>query len=205
MNDASGGGAHEPDRPQNLEDLLAELEGTVDRESETTVGELHEAIGKRSFGPLLVAVGLAGVTPLAGVPSVPSMLALCTILVAAQLLVGRKSFWLPKWFLRRPVKRPTIRRSVRLARPPARFVDRLIRPSLEFFTGPFAERLVAAVCVLIALAVPPLELLPLAAALPSLAILAFGLGLTARDGLLVVIALAISGVSLFFVGQKLLG
>jgi len=191
--------------PQDLEDLLAELESTVDREPETTVGALHEAIGRRSFGPLLVAVGIAGVTPLAGVPGVPSLLALCTFLVAVQLVFGRKSFWLPGWFLRARVKRSTLRRSVKLARPPARFVDRLIRPRLRLFTGAVASRGVAVICTLIALAVPPLELLPLAAALPSLAILAFGLGLSAKDGVLVLIAGAFSAATLGLVGYKLLG
>jgi hypothetical protein len=84
-------------------------------------------------------------------------------------------------------------------------VDRVIKPRLSFLTGGLANRLVALVVVLIAFAVPPLELVPFAAALPSLAILAFGLGLIARDGLLVTIALLISGTSLFLVGQKLLG
>ncbi len=195
----------EPRKPQNLEDLLRELEGTVDREPETTIAQIDQAIGPRSFGPLLVIVGLAGVTPLAAVPTVPSLLAFCIIIVAVQLVFGRRSFWLPGWFLRRHVKRSVIRRSVRLAKPPARFVDRLIKPRLEVFTGALATRLVAVVCALIAMATPPLELLPLAAALPSLAILAFGLGLVARDGVLVLFATAVSGVALFLVGQKLLG
>lgn len=200
-------GSEAADRPkaQNLEDLLHELEGTVDREPETTVGEIDKAIGPRSFGPLLVAVGLAGVTPLAAVPTVPSLLAFCVVIVAVQLVFGRRSFWLPGWLLRRHVKRSAIRRSVRLAMPPARLVDRFIRPRLQALTGALATRLVAVVCVFIALAVPPLELVPLAAALPSLAILAFGLGLVARDGLLVLFALAVSGTSLFLLGQKLLG
>ena len=61
------------------------------------------------------------------------------------------------------------------------------------------------VCAAIGLTVPPLELLPLAAALPSLAILAFGLGLSAKDGVLVLIAGAVSVISLGLVGYKLLG
>jgi hypothetical protein len=65
-----------------------------------------------------------------------------------------------------------------------------------------ATRLVALVVVLIACAVPPLELVPFAAALPSLAIAAFGLGLIARDGLLVSFALLISGAALFLVGPE---
>jgi hypothetical protein len=73
------------------------------------------------------------------------------------------------------------------------------------FTGAVATRLVAVICVLISLAVPMLELLPLAAALPSLAILAFGLGLSARDGLLVLMASVVSAAAIFLVGQKVFG
>lgn len=190
---------------QTLDGLLDELERTVDREPAAAVRQLHEAIGERSFGPLLCAVGLAGVTPLSAVPTVPSMLALCTVLVAVQLVFGRKTFWLPKWLLDRRISRGRLRSSVRLARRPARVVDRLLKPRLEALTGSLASRLVALVCIMIAATVPVLELLPLVAGLPSLAILAFGLGLLARDGLLVVLALAVSGGALFAVGQHLLG
>ena len=66
-----------PGQAEDLRGLLATLEAAVDRAAEVTLGELHEAIGTRSFGPLLVAVGIAGVTPLAGVPGAPTLLALC--------------------------------------------------------------------------------------------------------------------------------
>ena len=190
---------------QTFEDLLAAMAATVDDEPYATIDQLHEAIGERSFGPLLVAVGLAGVTPLAGVPTIPTLLALCTLLVAVQLVVGRKTFWLPGWIRRRRVKRATLRRSVRLACRPARFIDRLLRPRLHVFTGPLASRLVALICMVIAATVPVLELMPFVAALPSLAILAFGLGLSARDGALVLIAGVISTTTVVLLGQKLLG
>jgi hypothetical protein len=191
--------------PHNFDQLLDRLEAPVEHHGEVTVRELHEAIGERSFGPLLVAVGIAGVTPLAAVPSVPTLLALCAALVAVQLMIGRKSFWLPRFILDRHVTRGRVRSSVRLARRPARFVDRLIKPRLHLFTGAAASRIVAIVVVALAFLVPPLELVPLAAGLPSLAILAFGLGLIARDGVLVLIATAVSGGALFLAAQKLLG
>ena len=191
--------------PQNLDELLDRLEGPVAHEGRTDVRTLVDTIGKPQFGPLLVVVGLAGVTPLSAVPSVPSLLALCTALISVQLVFGRKTFWLPRFILDRHVTRGRLRTSTRLARKPARVVDHVLKPRFEFLTSGIATRLVALVVLLIAFAVPPLELLPFAAALPSLAILAFGLGLIARDGLLVFIALCISAASLFLVGQKLLG
>jgi hypothetical protein len=190
--------------PDSLSTLLDRLEESVIHDGRTSVGHLLEEIGQPSFGPMLVAIGVAGVTPISGVPTVPSLLGFSTAVVALQLLIGRKHFWLPGAMLRKHVTRGRLRSSIGLARKPARFVDRLLKPRLEFFTGALGTRLVAAVCVLIAFAVPPLELLPFAAALPSLAIAAFGLGLIARDGLLVLIALAISGTSLALVIHKLL-
>lgn len=194
-----------PKPPHNLGELLDCLEEPVRKEGETTVGTLVDALGAPSFGPLLVAIGLAGVTPLSAVPTVPSLLALCAGLVTVQLVFGRKAFWLPRFIRDRQVTRGRIRMSTRLARKPARMVDHVLKRRLTFLTGGLADRLVALVVLVIACAVPPLELVPLAAGLPSLAILAFGLGLIARDGLLVLIALLVSGVSLFLVGQRLLG
>ena len=71
-------------------------------------------------------------------------------------------------------------------------------------TTPLADRLVAAACVLVALTVPPLELLPFAAFVPALAIFAFGVGLVARDGVVVLIALLLSAAAVGLIGWKLL-
>src|SRR5690606_36946996 len=54
-------------------------------------------------------------------------------------------------------------------------------------------RIAAAICILLALTVPPLELVPFATTAPMGAIAAFGLALFVRDGLLMIIAAALSG------------
>lgn len=51
----------------------------------------------------------------------------------------------------------------------------------------------AGLCILLALTVPPLELLPFATTAPMAAIAAFGLALLVRDGLLMVIATLLAG------------
>jgi hypothetical protein len=56
---------------------------------------------------------------------------------------------------------------------------RSFRPRLSWLTeGPFTYA-IAAICILIALPIPPLELMPFAAAAPALAVTLFGLGLIA--------------------------
>ena len=193
---------------RKTEDLSA-LIGKLDRASKSngsqvSVEEIMDAVGRRSFGPLLLLAGLLGMTPVAAVPTAPTMLALITLLVAGQLLFGRKSFWLPGPLLRLSVKAGKVTKAARLAKTPAGIVDRLIRPRLTVLTSPVADRVVAGVCVLIALCVPPLELLPFAAFIPSFAIFVFGLGLIARDGLLILIAMIVSAGALGLLGYGLL-
>lgn len=191
---------------QDLEDLLRELRKAADGNGpKVSVEEIMEAVGHRSFGPLLLLAGLLGMTPVSAVPGVPSMIALITLLVASQLLIGRDTFWLPKFLLKRTVKADKLQKTVRVAAKPARVVDRMVRPRLQALTGPVADRIVALVCVILALAVPPLEFLPFVAFIPSAAIASFGLGLIARDGLLVLIAFAISAGALGFGLYHLIG
>jgi hypothetical protein len=178
---------------QDLEDILGELKKAADSNgAKVSVGELVDAVGRRSFGPLLVLGGLLGMTPVAAIPSVPSLIALITILISAQLLFGRDRVWLPRFLERLSVKAEKVQKAVRVARKPARMADRVVKPRLQALTEPVADRLVALACILLALAVPPLEFLPFVAFVPALAITAFGLALIARDGVLVLLAFAIT-------------
>jgi hypothetical protein len=191
---------------RDLEGLLVELDKAADSGgAKVSVGEIMETIGKRSFGPLLLLGGLLGMTPVAAVPTVPSLIALITILVSVQLLFGRKTVWIPRFIEKLSVKVERVKKSVKVSQKPARVVDRVVKPRLQALTKPWADRIVALMCLLVALAVPPLELLPFAAFIPSLAIATFGLGLIARDGLIVLVAFVISTSALGLIAWKLIG
>ncbi|MCR5875961.1 exopolysaccharide biosynthesis protein [Phenylobacterium sp. J426] len=191
--------------PNDLTGLLDELQRAADDNgAKLSVGEILEAIGKRSFGPLLLLGGLLGMTPVAAVPSAPTIIAVLTLLVSVQLLLGRETIWIPRVLEKLSVKADRVRTAVKISRKPARVVDRLVRPRLLTLTRPITDRIVAGVCALIALCVPPLEFLPFVAFVPSLAIAAIGLGLLARDGLLVLIALAVSSGALGLLAWNLL-
>jgi hypothetical protein len=191
--------------PKDLEGLLNELnQVALTAGDKVSVREVYCAVGERSFGPLLLVAGLLGMTPVSAIPGAPTALALVTLLIAGQLLFGRRTLWLPQRLLNLSVPSARLTATVKVARRPARFVDRVVRPRLTVLTGGVADRIVAAACVLVALAVPPLELLPLVAFVPATAIAAFGLGLVARDGLLILLAFAASAGTLFLIGRQLL-
>jgi len=192
------------DAPKDLEGLLNELNEVARKAGpKVSIEELYHAVGERSFGPLLLLAGLLGMTPVSAIPGAPTVLALVTLLIAGQLLFGRKTLWLPRRLLKLSVPASKLQATVKVARRPARFVDRIVKPRLAVLTGGIADRVVAAVCVVVALAVPPLELLPFVAFVPATAIAAFGLGLVARDGLLIVAAFAASAGTLFLIARQL--
>jgi hypothetical protein len=62
-------------------------------------------------------------------------------------------------------------------------VDRLLKPRLSFLSRPPFVNLIALLCIGAALVTFPLGLIPFAPLAPGVAVVAFGLGMTARDGL----------------------
>lgn len=177
----------------NLEALLDEMRDAADAaERKVTVGDLLSRIGTRSFGAFLLLPALIAFTPLGGIPGLPSVMAAMVIVIAGQLVVGLDHFWLPDVVLRRSVEPGKLRKSVDVLQRPARWVDRLIRPRLTALTREPFVHLAAGLCILVALTVPPLEVVPFAGSVSWAAIGIFGLALIARDGVLALIAFGFS-------------
>jgi hypothetical protein len=188
---------------ESIEDLLDRLEKCEEGMDRVTIGAILDAVGRRAFGPVLLVLGLIIVSPLSGVPGLPTSIAVMTLLIAVQLLFGRNNFWLPRWLVRRSMPRPRLEKAVGLVRSPARFIDRCVRRRWSALTQSTGLYVTAAVCVVISLLMPPLELLPFASSIAGAALAAFGLGLIVKDGVLVLVALAFSVASLGFVGWKI--
>lgn len=74
-------------------------------------------------------------------------------------------------------------------RAPARFVGRFLRRRLTIFTQSAGIYVIAIVCIVIAAAMPVMELVPFSANGAGAALTAFGLSLIAHDGLLSLLAL----------------
>ena len=104
------------------------------------------------------------------------------------MVFGAKSFWLPGFLSDRNVSSQKLGNGVEKMRPWAKTLDRIFRNRLEALTSTLFERLGALCCVVLALFVPPLELVPLAAAIPFVSIFLFGIALAVKDGLVMLIA-----------------
>lgn len=177
----------------NLEQLLGRIREAEREHEQVSFGAILAHLGQRSFGPVMLLIGLITAAPIVGdIPGVPTLMGLLLVLTAGQMLFKRDHLWFPQWLLARSVSRDKVERSLEWVRRPARGVDRILRPRMQMLVTGVGAQAVALICVLIAASMPPMELVPLTANGAGLALIAFGLGLIARDGLLSLLAFVVT-------------
>lgn len=188
----------------SLEELLDRINRDAVEGNRISLDAILDAVGRRSFGPLLLVAGLVTLTPIIGdIPGVPTLMGIIVLLTAGQLLFQRDHFWLPQWLLRRTLPRDKLCKMLKWLRPPARFFDRLTRPRLTVFTRGAGSYVIAIAAIVVALTMPATEIVLFSANVVGLVLTLFGLALIARDGVLVLLALAIMAIALGLVVYNL--
>ena len=171
---------------------LVSLASSRPRDAKVTVDDIHHGFGDRSVAPLLLVPALLGASPVAGVPSVPTLLASLIAIIAVQAAAGRHRFWLPGLIAHRSVKAGRLEGAACKTMRFSRWLDKLFKARLRGLTGRTADRLVCVLVVLLCVMVPPLEFLPFVAIVPSLAIALLATALLTRDGVAVLLGGALS-------------
>jgi hypothetical protein len=163
---------------------LRSIDGSTDGQRRITVDDMVEAIGHRGYGPFLLVPALMEISPLGGLPAVPTVLAAIVIIFAAQIAYGRNHLWLPRTLRKRELSARHLHRAVDKLKPFAQRIDGWFHGRLCSLSGDVGIRTAAVCCILLALAVPPLEFVPFASSAPMVAVAIFGLAITLRDGVL---------------------
>lgn len=164
--------------------------GPADGQDHITLGEILRRIGLRGFGPILVIVSGLLLLPIGMIPGVPGAVAIVLGLVAIELVSGGKAIRLPDRVARLSISAGLVSGSVRRARPVTRAMGRLLRPrALALATSRLAHVVLGLVLGAIAVVMFVVGFLPGLPFLLALPVLLIGLGLTARDGLVVTIGL----------------
>ncbi|WP_179379915.1 exopolysaccharide biosynthesis protein [Jannaschia marina] len=171
-------------------EIVEALEDSVGDDDRVNVGDVNEELGHRGIGASLTVPAVLEITPIGGIPGVPTLLASIVALIAVQILIGRDRFWLPDVLARRSIDQDTFCRAIGRLRPLARWADRRLGRHLPLLVDPPAPRVAAVAILGLCATVPGLELVPFASSIPMATVALFGVALTVRDGRLMALAWA---------------
>lgn len=175
--------------PANLQQVLDRISQSAVSRHRVTFGDIVDTVGSRSFGPILMIIGILLLSPLSGIPGVPTLSGLLILFIAVQILILDEGFWLPPWIMDRHLPSDKLLRGIRYIEPAADFIDARLHPRLvPVVRGP-GSYLLGGVCVLIACAMPLMEIIPFSATAAGFALAVFGLAMVSLDGLLALLGL----------------
>lgn len=177
------------DRP--LEGLIDAIARRAQEGESISVATIQEIAGDRLAGPLLFFPAMIVVSPLSLIPTLPTIVGTTVVLIAGQLIAGRKSIWLPNKLRAASLSPERAQKALEFLKPAVRWIEKFSRARLSFLTEGLGMRLAALICILVAMTMPPLELVPGASTSAGTIIATFGLALTTRDGLLLLASLAL--------------
>lgn len=178
--------------PRSVEEVIGELDELAAHNNKVCIGDVLDDFGRRSFGPFIMLPALIEITPVGGIPGVPTLLAAIIALVAVQMLIGRDHVWLPQFIQKRAVGAKKLHKSINKLRGIAHWLDGHSKDRLGKLTERGWLKVAALAVIVLCVTVPPLEFLPFASTAPMLAIAAIGLALIVRDGLVMLCALLLA-------------
>lgn len=161
---------------QGLSEVLQHVD--VGDGERVSVGDIVEALGERSFSPLMVIFAMPNVFLF--IPGSSVFTALPLVFLAVQMMSGREAVWLPHLVAKRSIKRSTFRRMIGKVLPHLKRVESLTRSCRWPTTERLAERAIGATTLLLALTL--FLPIPFVNGLPALSIIMLALSLAKRDG-----------------------
>lgn len=176
-----------------LSALLAEIAGGPE-DDRISIGDLLAALKRRALGALIFIFAVPVALPLP--PGVSTVFGAPLLFLTAQLMLGMKP-WLPKFITNRSLKRGEFKRIISAVAPWLHRAESVMRPRLSFVgQRPFVY-LLGLMCLILSiiLFLP----IPLGNMLPALAVAIISLGLLARDGLWMLIGLAVGVLAIVIV------
>ena len=158
-----------------------------------TVGEILGVLRDRAFALFVLLLGLPNCLPRP--PPIPLVCGLLLGLVAAQIVAGRTTPWIPRALMRRSLARTDVAKAVGRAIPFVSRLERWSRPRMTVLDSPLADRVLG--FILLALAIGLLFAAPVIGQIPlGIAVCLIGLGMVERDGVVVLSGLLVGTLGL---------
>lgn len=165
--------------PHSTSALLERLADEAAGET-MTVGGLLDALEDRAFGLALLILALPCAIPF--LYGIPQVVAVPMLLIAAQIVAGRHTLWMPAKVRARSFSTESFRAMVTRGVPWIRRFEAFARPRLSALVGGAGERIFGV--LLVAFCATILIPLPATNTTPGIAVAIVSLGFIERDGLL---------------------
>lgn len=194
---ASEAMAAAPVRPSTAEDEPASTAGTADGARtagpKATLGQLIDALDERAYGLMLLLLAIPCCLPFVYI--LPQIVALPMLALSAQLALGREAPWLPRRLAERQFEIVNMRGTVERAERYLGWIERLSHARFRAISDGIGGRIVGALLLIPCASI--LVPLPLTNTTPGIGVAVAALGLIERDGLLIILGLAIGLIWVF--------
>ncbi len=172
----------------DLKGVIAQLHQAARGAERVALGDLVDAMGRSSMAAVLLVPALLLISPISGVPGASIVGGVVIALISAQILFRRQKVWLPDFIRNRTLPGPTLRKALVWLRKPARRFDGLAPARPGGGGDAWWTPVLAAICLLLGLCMPMLELIPFSSSI--VATLIASLALTMLTGRLTIAMVA---------------
>lgn len=144
------------------------------------MGSVIGAVGDKGYGLILVVLSLPSALPIPA-PGYSTPFGIMLAFLGGQMVLGRRSVWLPQWAIRSRIKRSLAVRAIQGANAFFTRLEHLIKPRFTWIGGPWGLPVMG--LLVIAMAALMILPIPLTNTAPAMVIFLIGVGLSEDDGL----------------------
>jgi len=177
--------------PERTSEVLREI--AAGEGERVTFRDILTVLRHRAFGFTLLIFALPCCLPMP--PGIPTVCGAALVIIALNLIAARQRLWLPRAIADKSVARADLQRLVDRAVPYLERLERICKPRLTIVTEPVGKILIGIVILVLGfimiLPIPFLGNIP-----PGFAATFIAIGMTERDGLIVLIGLVVSAVAI---------
>ncbi len=178
--------------PERTSEVLRDLAAGEDAER-VMFREVLEQLRHRAFGFTLLIFALPCCLPMP--PGLPTVCGIAIVIIALNLIASRQRLWLPGAIADKSVTRAHLKRVVERVAPYLERLEKVCKPRLPIVTDPVGKILIGIVIFalgfIMILPIPFLGNIP-----PGFAASVIAIGMTERDGLVVLIGTLVSAVAI---------
>lgn len=185
--------------PISLSDLLDHFVETTQGQDKVAISDLLDSLSSRSHGPMLLLPAIIAISPIGMIPGMSIITGTLVILIATQMMLFSNRPWIPNRIAGFEFSRKRLKAGVDRTNPWVKRFEKIVKVRFEFLASGIMVYPIAIVCVLLAISFYPLAFVPFGVLGPGFAISMFALGLTVRDGLLVMLGFLLTAVAGYFI------